>query len=82
MKEKKPTMTEALSNTLQAMHKAGCLTLADIVEGRHYTSSKLKPFMENMLYSSYVFISHRFMSMFLQQMLKQLLKIKFHLCVH
>lgn len=32
LKEKKPTMTEALSNTLQAMHKAGCLTLADIVE--------------------------------------------------
>ncbi|KAI3495503.1 hypothetical protein L1887_37844 [Cichorium endivia] len=32
LKEKKPTMTVALSNTLQAMHKAGCLTLADIVE--------------------------------------------------
>lgn len=32
LKEKKPTMTEALSNTLQAMNKAGCLTLADIVE--------------------------------------------------
>ncbi|KAI3709297.1 hypothetical protein L2E82_39057 [Cichorium intybus] len=32
LKEKKPTMTEALSHTLQTMHKAGCLTLSDIVE--------------------------------------------------
>ncbi|XP_059659280.1 protein MOR1-like [Cornus florida] len=32
LKEKKPTMTDALSQTLQAMHKSGCLTLADIVE--------------------------------------------------
>ncbi|KAL8192496.1 hypothetical protein R6Q57_027681 [Mikania cordata] len=32
LKEKKPTMTEALTNTLQAVHKAGCVTLADIVE--------------------------------------------------
>ncbi|KAI3709962.1 hypothetical protein L2E82_39732 [Cichorium intybus] len=32
LKEKKATMTVALSNTLQAMHKAGCLTLVDIVE--------------------------------------------------
>ncbi|KAL4563558.1 hypothetical protein LXL04_027601 [Taraxacum kok-saghyz] len=31
LKEKKPTMTLALTNTLQAMHKAGCLTLADIL---------------------------------------------------
>jgi cytoskeleton-associated protein 5 len=34
LKEKKPTMTEALSQTLQAMHKAGCIGLVDIVEGR------------------------------------------------
>jgi cytoskeleton-associated protein 5 len=34
LKEKKPTMTEALSQTLQAMHKAGCISLVDIVEGR------------------------------------------------
>lgn len=34
LKEKKPTMIEALSQTLQAMHKAGCLNLADIVEGK------------------------------------------------
>lgn len=32
LKEKKPTMTEALSQTLQAIHKSGCLSLADIVE--------------------------------------------------
>ncbi|KAJ9565978.1 hypothetical protein OSB04_001944 [Centaurea solstitialis] len=32
LKEKKPTMTEALTNTLQAIHKSGCITLADIVE--------------------------------------------------
>ncbi|PWA88987.1 protein MOR1 [Artemisia annua] len=32
LKEKKPTMAEALTNTLQAIHKAGCVTLADIVE--------------------------------------------------
>ncbi|URD81256.1 CLASP N terminal [Musa troglodytarum] len=29
LKEKKPVLTEALSQTLQAMHKSGCLTLAD-----------------------------------------------------
>ncbi|CAA2988094.1 MOR1 isoform X2, partial [Olea europaea subsp. europaea] len=33
LKEKKPTLKEALTQTLQAMHKAGCLNLADIVEG-------------------------------------------------
>ncbi|KAF8413913.1 hypothetical protein HHK36_001909 [Tetracentron sinense] len=32
LKEKKPTLTEALTHTLQAIHKAGCLTLADVVE--------------------------------------------------
>ncbi|KAL3851295.1 hypothetical protein ACJIZ3_013177 [Penstemon smallii] len=32
LKEKKPTMTEALMQTLQAMHKSGCLNLGDIVE--------------------------------------------------
>ncbi|KAK6149887.1 hypothetical protein DH2020_017412 [Rehmannia glutinosa] len=34
LKEKKPTLTEALSHTLQAMYKSGCLNLTDIVEGR------------------------------------------------
>ncbi|CAA2964836.1 MOR1 isoform X1 [Olea europaea subsp. europaea] len=33
LKEKKPTLMEALTQTLQAMHKRGCLNLADIVEG-------------------------------------------------
>ncbi|PIN16310.1 Microtubule-associated protein [Handroanthus impetiginosus] len=32
LKEKKPTLTEALMQTLQAMHKSGCLNLTDIVE--------------------------------------------------
>ncbi|KAL0922592.1 hypothetical protein M5K25_006587 [Dendrobium thyrsiflorum] len=35
LKEKKPTLTEALSQTLQAMHKAGCLTLPDVIEGKY-----------------------------------------------
>ncbi|KMT04298.1 hypothetical protein BVRB_8g183730 [Beta vulgaris subsp. vulgaris] len=32
LKEKKPTITDALTQTLQAMYKSGCLNLADIVE--------------------------------------------------
>lgn len=32
LKEKKPALMEALTQTLQAMHKSGCLNLADIVE--------------------------------------------------
>ncbi|WVZ68423.1 hypothetical protein U9M48_017361 [Paspalum notatum var. saurae] len=32
LKEKKPTMTEALSQTLQALHKSGCFTLIDVIE--------------------------------------------------
>ncbi|XP_064951030.1 protein MOR1-like isoform X2 [Musa acuminata AAA Group] len=32
LKEKKPVMTEALTQALQAMHKSGCLTLADAIE--------------------------------------------------
>jgi len=36
LKEKKPTLTEALTQTLQAMYKSGCLNLADIVEGNLY----------------------------------------------
>ncbi|XP_060193009.1 protein MOR1 [Lycium barbarum] len=32
LKEKKPTSMDALTQTLQAMHKSGCLSLADIVE--------------------------------------------------
>ncbi|KAF7820177.1 protein MOR1 [Senna tora] len=32
LKEKKPTSTEALTQTLQAMHKAGCISLVEIVE--------------------------------------------------
>ncbi|XP_073061679.1 LOW QUALITY PROTEIN: protein MOR1-like [Primulina eburnea] len=32
LKEKKPTLLEALTQTLQAMHQSGCLNLMDIVE--------------------------------------------------
>ncbi|XP_058196749.1 protein MOR1-like isoform X2 [Rhododendron vialii] len=32
LKEKKPTLTEVLTQTLQTMHKSGCLNLVDIVE--------------------------------------------------
>ncbi|XVF74962.1 hypothetical protein PTKIN_Ptkin13bG0151300 [Pterospermum kingtungense] len=32
LKEKKPALTESLTQTLQAMHKAGCINLVDIVE--------------------------------------------------
>lgn len=32
LKEKKPTVADALTQTLQAMYKSGCLNLADIVE--------------------------------------------------
>ncbi|KAK6932524.1 CLASP N-terminal domain [Dillenia turbinata] len=31
LKEKKPALTDSLTQTLQAIHKAGCLTLADVV---------------------------------------------------
>ncbi|THU43931.1 hypothetical protein C4D60_Mb02t02050 [Musa balbisiana] len=39
LKEKKPVMTEALTQTLQAMHKSGCLTLADAIEGESYLNN-------------------------------------------
>lgn len=32
LKEKRPALTEALTQTLQAMYKSGCLNLADIVD--------------------------------------------------
>ncbi|CAI9087519.1 OLC1v1021600C1 [Oldenlandia corymbosa var. corymbosa] len=32
LKEKKPTLADALMQTLQTMHKSGCLNLADVVE--------------------------------------------------
>lgn len=39
LKEKKPVMTEALTQALQAMHKSGCLTLADAIEGESYLNN-------------------------------------------
>ncbi|CAH2059231.1 unnamed protein product [Thlaspi arvense] len=35
LKEKKPTVAEALTQTLQAMYKAGCLNLVDFIEGKN-----------------------------------------------
>ncbi|KAJ1686606.1 hypothetical protein LUZ63_017996 [Rhynchospora breviuscula] len=32
LKEKKPTLADALTQTLQAMHKSGCLSLMDVIE--------------------------------------------------
>lgn len=32
LKEKKATMTEALTQTLEAIHKAGCITLLDVID--------------------------------------------------
>ncbi|CAO2842672.1 unnamed protein product [Amaranthus hypochondriacus] len=32
LKEKKPTITDALTQTLQAMYKSGCLSLVDVLE--------------------------------------------------
>ncbi|GAB4831233.1 Protein MICROTUBULE ORGANIZATION 1 [Ancistrocladus abbreviatus] len=32
LKDKKPTLTEALNQTLQAMHMAGCVNLVDVIE--------------------------------------------------
>ncbi|XP_062093568.1 protein MOR1-like [Humulus lupulus] len=36
LKEKKPASTDALNQSLQEMHTAGCLSLADIVEGGNF----------------------------------------------
>ncbi|KAL0305776.1 UNVERIFIED_CONTAM: protein MOR1 [Sesamum radiatum] len=42
LKEKKQTLTDALTQTLQAMHKSGCLNLTDIIEGRIYVKTAVK----------------------------------------
>lgn len=34
LKEKKPTITDALTQTLQALYKSGCLNLVDVLEGK------------------------------------------------
>ncbi|KAG6756741.1 hypothetical protein POTOM_040182 [Populus tomentosa] len=47
LKEKKPTLTESLTQTLQAMHKAGCSNLADIVEGKFHLSFQIVLWSEN-----------------------------------
>lgn len=34
LKEKKQVMVDALTTTLNAMHKGGCIQLQDVIEGR------------------------------------------------
>ncbi|WJX14083.1 Protein MICROTUBULE ORGANIZATION 1, variant 2 [Trifolium repens] len=48
LKEKKPTMTEALSQTLQAMHKAGCISLVDIVEDVRMATKNKVPLVRSL----------------------------------
>ncbi|XP_054776764.1 protein MOR1 [Prosopis cineraria] len=48
LKEKKPTMTEALTQTLQAMHKAGCISLVDIVEDVKSASKNKVPLVRSL----------------------------------
>ncbi|TQD81851.1 hypothetical protein C1H46_032604 [Malus baccata] len=47
LKEKKPTMNEALSQTIKAMHTAGCLNLIDIAEGGFYVLVYIKTAVKN-----------------------------------
>ncbi|KAL7243803.1 hypothetical protein ACSBR1_016095 [Camellia fascicularis] len=48
LKEKKPTLTEALAQTLQAMYKSGCLNLADIVEDVKAASKNKVPLVRSL----------------------------------
>lgn len=34
LKEKKQVMVDALTTTLNAMHKGGCISLQDVIEGK------------------------------------------------
>jgi len=34
LKEKKQSVTDPLTQTLQTMYKAGCLNLVDVIEGK------------------------------------------------
>jgi cytoskeleton-associated protein 5 len=35
LKEKRPTLTDALTQTLHAMHQSACLSLMDVIEGKN-----------------------------------------------
>ncbi|CAL5344938.1 unnamed protein product [Camellia sinensis] len=48
LKEKKPTLTEALAQTLQAMYKSGSLNLADIVEDVKAASKNKVPLVRSL----------------------------------
>ncbi|KAG6594399.1 Protein MOR1, partial [Cucurbita argyrosperma subsp. sororia] len=51
LKEKKPTLTESLTQTLQAMHKAGCLSLSDVVEDVKTASKNKVPLVRSLTLS-------------------------------
>ncbi|KAL2464827.1 Protein MOR1 [Forsythia ovata] len=48
LKEKKPTLTESLTKTLQTMHKSGCLNLADIAEDVKTAAKNKVPLVRSM----------------------------------
>ncbi|XVF86085.1 hypothetical protein PTKIN_Ptkin18bG0013100 [Pterospermum kingtungense] len=51
LKEKKPALTESLTQTLQAMHKAACLNLVDIVEDVKTGTKNKVPFVRSLTLS-------------------------------
>ncbi|XP_062113691.1 protein MOR1-like [Humulus lupulus] len=51
LKEKKPASTEALNQSLQAMHTTGCLSLADIVEGKYIFILRCSSLIQNIVLS-------------------------------
>nr|GMD91866.1 protein MOR1 isoform X1 [Ipomoea batatas] len=48
LKEKKPALSESLTQTLQAMHKSGCLNLPDIVEDIKAATKNKVPLVRSM----------------------------------
>jgi len=53
LKEKKPALAEALIQTLQAMQKAGCISLIDIIEGMFHILDFLFDYRLNNLVTSF-----------------------------
>uniref|UniRef100_A0A9I9CQR2 Protein MOR1 n=1 Tax=Cucumis melo TaxID=3656 RepID=A0A9I9CQR2_CUCME len=47
LKEKKPALMESLTQTLQAMHKAGCLSLSDVIEDVKTASKNKVPLVRS-----------------------------------
>ncbi|KAG6581502.1 Protein MOR1, partial [Cucurbita argyrosperma subsp. sororia] len=51
LKEKKPALTESLTQTLQAMHKSGCLSLSDVIEDVKTASKNKVPLVRSLTLS-------------------------------